>query len=283
MAQADTRLHGGAFERLGQVVVDSIQETGGRLGFTDKVMARIPAEAGKDIRIPINRQDVICWHMVDGGNVAESVVSPKVFYPDLYYLNTLLVVEDGDLFLMGQKFLEDKLNAGLVATMVREDNASRFMFDQAASVANTILSFGSFTPTSWVALRYQVERWNLHVASAIIASDLWQDITADTDWHGIYSPIEQHTLFEEGRFGRIYDTEIFTDGSIYDNLRVLEPGEVYLLSSPATLGGKAEAIPLTSKPIEKYQDGRPARGYFIEKYQTTFVGNSKGVSKGIKI
>jgi len=283
-AMNDHNLRGGAFERLGQVFAETISETMGREGFSDKLLAQVDTQERGIPRVEIDQHDVTSWHMTSAGAVRESVPFPRFIFPEAYWLATQLLIDEEDLFYAGQSFLERKYNAALAATMVREDNVTKFLLDQAAPIANDIISFGAFTPTVWATLRDQVWRWALQTPHCLMAVDLQRDIFADTDWHGIYSPVEKHVLFTEGKFGEIGGVEVFTDGYRYDTLRVLASGEIYMLAAPATLGAKLPLVPMYSEPINKHAvDGSPRRGWWLGQYQASVIANSKGVSKGVKL
>jgi len=280
----DRGLHGGHFERLGQVFAETISETMGRQGFSDKVLSRVDTQERGVPRVEIDQHDVTSWHMTSAGAVRETVSRPRFIYPEAFWLATQLLIDEEDLFYAGQSFLERKYNAALAATMVREDNVCKFLLDQAAPIANDIISFGAFTPTVWATLRDQVWRWALQTPHCLLAVDLQKDIFADSDWHGIYSPVEKHVLFTEGKFGEIGGVEVFTDGYRYDTLRVLDEGEIYMLAAPATLGAKLPLVPMYSEPINKHAvDGSPRRGWWLGQYEAIVIANSKGVSKGVKL
>jgi hypothetical protein len=280
----DRQLRGGDFERLGQVFAEQISETMGRQGFSDKILSRVDTAERGVPRVEVDQHDVTTWHMTSAGAVRESVPRPKFIYPEAYWLATQLLIDEEDLFYAGQSFLERKYNAALAATMVREDNVTRYLLDLAAPIANDVVSFGAFTPTVWATLRDQIWRWALQTPHCLMAVDLQKDIFADADWHGIYSPVEKHVLFQEGKFGEIGGVEVFTDGYRYDTLRVLQEGEIYMLAAPATLGAKLPLVPMYSEPINKHAvDGSPRRGWWLGQYQATVIANSKGVSKGVKL
>ncbi|KKN66695.1 hypothetical protein LCGC14_0468810 [marine sediment metagenome] len=283
-AMSDRNLKGGAFERLGQVFAEIISETMGRQGFSDKILARVDTQERGIPRVEVDQHDVVSWHMTSAGAVRETVARPRFIFPEAFWLATQLLIDEEDLFYAGQSFLERKYNAALAATMVREDNVTKFLLDQAAPIANDLISFGAFTPTVWATLRDQVWRWALQTPHCLIAVDLQKDIFADADWHGIYSPVEKHVLFTEGKFGEIGGVEVFTDGYRYDTLRVLEDGEIYMLAAPATLGAKLPLVPMYSEPINKHAvDGSPRKGWWLGQYEAIVIANSKGVSKGVKL
>lgn len=274
----------GPFMKLGQVFADTISETMGRQGFTDKILARVDTPERGTPRVEIDRHDVQAVHMTSAGATVEQFSKPDFLYPKGWWLTCQLLIDEEDLFFAGQAFLERKFNAALAATLVREDNVTRFLLDQASTIDNDLISFGAFTPTVWGTLRDQIWRWSLQPPHALMSIDLQRDIFSDADWHEFYSPVEKHVLFQEGKFGSLAGVEVFSDGYRYDLLRVLEPGEVYMLAAPATLGAKLPLRPLESEPISKHAvDGSPRRGWWLGQYEAIVIGNSKGVSKGVKL
>jgi hypothetical protein len=192
-------------------------------------------------------------------------------------------MEEAEIHEAGAQIIEEKYNDALEATMVRDDNITKFLLDQAAPSANDVIAFGAFTPNVFVSLRNQIWQWSLPVPHALIAIDLWDDLFADNDWSRWYSPIEKHELAVEGKLGRLADIELITDGFRYDTLQVLQPGEIYMLSAPQTLGVKANMIALNSTVVDQRMLGRAARGWFLFLRQATAIANSRGVSKGVRI
>jgi hypothetical protein len=274
---------GGPFQVLGEVFTDSVSETMGRMGFTNKIMAQQDVAEGGTARIRIRQKDVTSWLMLSDGHTVESLIRQKYIYPRGYNIETLVMMEEAEIHEAGAQIIEEKYNDALEATMVRDDNITKFLLDQAAPTDNDVIAFNAFTPQVFVTLRNQIWQWSLPVPHALIAVDLWDDLFADADWARWYSPIEKHELAVEGKLGRLGDIELITDGFRYDTLQVLRPGEVYFLSSPSTLGVKANMIALNSSVVDQRMLGRAARGWFIFLRQATVVANSRGVSKGIRL
>lgn len=274
---------GGPFQVLGEVFTDSVSETMGRMGFTNKILAQQDVAEGGTARIRIRQKDVTSWLMLSDGHTVESLIRQKYIYPRGYNIETLVMMEEAEIHEAGAQIIEEKYNDALEATMVRDDNISKFLLDQAAPTDNDVIAFNAFTPQVFVTLRNQIWQWSLPVPHALIAVDLWDDLFADADWARWYSPIEKHELAVEGKLGRLGDIELITDGFRYDTLQVLRPGEVYFLSSPSTLGVKANMIALNSSVVDQRMLGRAARGWFIFLRQATVIANSRGVSKGIRL
>jgi hypothetical protein len=274
---------GGPFQVLGEVFTDSISETMGRMGFTNKILAQQDVAEGGTARVRIRQKDVQSWLMLSDGHTVESLIRQKYIYPRGYNIETLVLMEEAEIHEAGAQIIEEKYNDALEATMVRDDNITKFLLDQAAPSANDVIAFGAFTPNVFVSLRNQIWQWSLPVPHALIAIDLWDDLFADNDWSRWYSPIEKHELAVEGKLGRLADIELITDGFRYDTLQVLQPGEIYMLSAPQTLGVKANMIALNSTVVDQRMLGRAARGWFLFLRQATAIANSRGVSKGVRI
>jgi len=273
----------GPFQVLGEVFTDSISETMGRMGFSNKILAQQDVAEGGTARVRIRQKDVTSWLMLSDGHTIESLIRQKYIYPRGYNIETLVMMEEAEIHEAGAQIIEEKYNDALEATMVRDDNITKFLLDQAAPADNDVIAFNAFTPQVFVTLRNQIWQWSLAVPHMLMAVDLWDDLFADADWARWYSPIEKHELAVEGRLGRLGDVELITDGFRYDTLQVLQPGEVYFLSSPTTLGVKANMIALNSSVVDQRMLGRAARGWFIFLRQATVIANSRGVSKGVRL
>ncbi len=273
----------GPFQVLGEVFTDSISETMGRMGFSNKILAQQDVAEGGTARVRIRQKDVTSWLMLSDGHTVESLIRQKYIYPRGYNIETLVMMEEAEIHEAGAQIIEEKYNDALEATMVRDDNITKFLMDQAAPADNDVIAFNAFTPQVFVTLRNQIWQWSLAVPHMLMAVDLWDDLFADADWARWYSPIEKHELAVEGRLGRLGDVELITDGFRYDTLQVLQPGEVYFLSSPTTLGVKANMIALNSSVVDQRMLGRAARGWFIFLRQATVIANSRGVSKGVRL
>ena len=72
---------GGPFQVLGEVFTDSVAETMGRMGFTNKVFAQQDVAEGGTARIRIRQKDVTSWLMLSDGHTIESLIRQKYIYP----------------------------------------------------------------------------------------------------------------------------------------------------------------------------------------------------------
>jgi hypothetical protein len=273
---------GSAWQVLGEVFTDSIYETMGRTAFADKVLAHQEVPEQGIARIRIHRKDIIAWAMAGDGVVAESFIKQGWHFPKLFDLDFLAVMQEAEIHEAGAQLLEEKYQDALEATLVREDRMLKFLLDQAAQAPNDVLVFSNFTPTAFAALRRQIQEWGIGVPHMLISIDIMDDLFKDLDWQGWYDPIAKHELFLEGRFGKLGDVEILTDGLRYPELKVLNQGEVYFLGAPQALGVKSLAIPMRSKVVDQSVIGRFVRGWAGLQREALSVVNSRSVSRGIR-
>lgn len=132
---------------------------------------------------------------------------------------------------------------------------------QGASVHNDLTLFPSFTPSVLTTMRTAVARWGTPAATMVISFDLWNDIISHSEFTAWYDQVHKHELILEGRLGSLLGMEILTDGYRYPTLQVLQPGEVFVVSSPVTLGTICQIKELDSRAIDMYSQGRAARGF----------------------
>jgi hypothetical protein len=128
-----------------------------------------------------------------------------------------------------------------------------------------------------------VGSWNLPTVSTLIAYDLLVDIRSDPDWSNFFDPVHKHQLILEGHLGALYGSALVVDGFKYENLRVLNTGEVYQLTAPQALGGYTQRDTLQSKAIDKYAWGQAKRGWFVYELLAIALTNPRGVAKATRL
>ena len=167
--------------------------------------------------------------------------------------------------------------------MVREDNIWRDLVNAAAGASNDLFLFNTFTPTVFSTMRTQIARWGIPVTGAVIAFDLWDDIIADTEFSTWFDPVSKHEIVLEGSLGSILGVNLITDAFRHDTLQVLQPGEVYFVGAPQTLGGITQRKELATESINKYNQGKPERGWFMETIEGMSIVNSRAVTRGNRV
>jgi len=273
---------GQAWKALGEVIGDEIFETMGREAFSTKTLVNRPLAKGEIARIRIRRKDVLAFFATRHPEVVASQVRQSYIYPPEYYLLCRILIEDAEIEMSPNDLLDDKYKDGLEAILRAQDLVWKRLADAAASAYNSEFLFNTFTPTVFSNMQDQIMRWGIPVNMAIMSFDLWPDIVADTEFSTWFDPVSKHEIIMSGYMGNILGTQIHTDGYRYDNLRVLEPGEVYFTGAPQTLGVLTRRKDLSSAPINLHLLGRPERGWFLEQIEGMVIANARAIAKGRK-
>jgi hypothetical protein len=273
---------GAAWKALGEVIGDEVHETMGREAFAAKTLMHKPLARGEIGRIRIRKKDVIAYFATRNPEVVASQVRQTYVYPPEYYLVGRVLIEDAEIEQAPGDLLDDKYQDGLEQIMRQQDLVWKRLVDASATVYNDSFLFNTFTPTVFASMQNQVMRWGIPVHMAVIAFDIWPDITADTEFSTWFDPVSKHEIVMNGYLGNILGTQLHTDGFRYETLKVLEPGEVYFLGAPTNLGAITKRKELATAPINLHLLGRPERGWFFEQIEGMTIVNPRAVVKGRK-
>ena len=283
LAEAWNDKQGQSWQVLGEVVGDEVWETLGREGFARKTLMVKPLGKGETGRLRVRRKDVISFFATSDPMVPASVARQFYVYPPEFYLLATAVVEDKEIEQAPGDILDDKYQDLLEQILVREDNVWRVLANRAAATSNDLFFFNTFTPTVFSSMRTQVNRWGIPATAAVIAFDIWDDIIADTEFSTWFDQVHKHELILEGSLGAILGVNLITDGFRFDTLRVLRAGEVYFCGAPQALGGITQRKELVMESINKYNQGRPERGWFGEAIEGMSITNSRAIVRGQRV
>lgn len=274
---------GQSWQALGEVIGDEIWETLGREGFSRKTLLLKPLGKGETGRLRVRRKDVVSFFVTANPNVIASQVRQYYVYPPEFYLIGSILIEDKEIEQASGDLLDDKYQDGLEQMLVREDKTWLLLARNAAPTDNDLFFFNTFTPTVFSEMRTQVARWGIPVTTAILAFDLWNDIIADTEFSSWFDPVSKHEIVLEGSLGSLLGVQLITDAFRYETLKVLDPGEVFFLGAPQTLGGITQRKELMTQSIDKYNQGKPERGWFMEQIEGMSIVNSRALTRGQRI
>lgn len=272
----------GELEKVGNAVSNAIMDTMRRHNFTRRTLV----EDTPDGLIPIIRvsaMDVQAQVVVDTETVTSQDIRGRFFQPPEFEIATAIVLTNKEVAQIGPEFLDEKFNDGLVAIWTTEDRLTRQMFLNTQGIYNTPFGFSQFTPSVLAAMKTRLESWGLTATTLLISYDIWNDIIANSDWQDFYSPLEKHELAVEGRLGKLMGLDIITDGYIYDNLRVLQPGEVFVLGAPNQVGKVLQRRPLEAFATDHRVIHKSTRGWFLEQQQAQAVVGARACVYGSRL
>lgn len=255
----------------GEVFAEDIWETLNRQGFTPQLIARKDVVDGTDNRIKLRRKDVVAFQVINDGEGIAQIVEQAYIYPQDYYLQCQVLVEERELAQAGPEFLDEKFQDALEAIMVRQDRILRSLLLATAGVFNAPISFATFTPQVLTALRTQVASNGIPAAHLLFSFDIWDDMIADPSFTSWWEPVHKYQLIMEGKLGSLLNMKLITDGFRYQTLRVLEPGEVFALGTPITLGQRGVRREIQSTEINHYPLGAARRGFYLMGLESLHV------------
>lgn len=268
---------------LGDLVADNLSVTGNREGLMRRLLNFKELTQGQKPEARMNMKNVEAAVATGPTLVRTSFVRDNLYYPPEFYITARPYIEQRDLDSSTDDLLEEKYSDALEATMVQEDRAWKMMADKLIGTANPHLNIsGALTPQAFAELTDYVTRWGISAASALLASDLWKDIIANSAWHDIIDPVSQHELLLTGRLGTIHGMNLLTDAYRHDQHRVLNRGEIYVVGAPEQHGQYTDRGGITSQPIDGTQERVPGRGWFLSESMSMIIANSRSVARGTR-
>jgi hypothetical protein len=161
---------------------------------------------------------------------------------------------------------------------VREDQLFIKQARKAASIStNSRLTTSGVTPNLLGLMRADLDAAAVPAAQIIIGTQVWPDFLS-SNFAAAINPVTNYELISTGRLGKILDMDITTDGLRPRGLRVLDPKELFMFSSPEYLGGYTDRGPITATPRDNFDDGQPAKGWYMYEEISIIIANAGAVS-----
>jgi hypothetical protein len=267
---------------MGEVFAEDVWETMNRQGFTPTLVARKDVVDGQDNRIRKRRKDITAFQIINDGEGIAQIVEQAYIYPEDYYLQCQVLIEERELAQAGPEFLDEKFQDALEAIMVRQDRILRSLLLATSGIFNAPVSFATFTPQVLTSLRTQVAANGIPAAHMLFSFDIWDDMIADPAFTAWWEPVHKYQLIMEGRLGSLLNMKLITDGFRYETLRVLSPGEVFVLGTPVALGQRGVRREVQSTEINHYPLGAPRRGFYLMGIESLHV-EDRPVAIGTRI
>lgn len=268
---------------LGEALAAEIIETTNREGLVRRIMQFNEIGAGEDNLVRIREKNVTAFIATSPSEVTPSVIRDRRVRPPEFEISAHPLVDLKELATTTSDLLEEKYEEALEAIMVQEDRLWKKLADEAAVVRNTIQYFSSFTPQVFSRIRTQIARWGIPTPICIIAADIWDDIIGNSDFSSAMDPVTKYELLQEGYIGQIYGMSMITDAFRQPNLRVIEPGDVYVVGAPINHGVFTVRGTMLVEPVNKFNSAKSQKGWFLNELVSMVLGNAASVAKGKKI
>ncbi len=264
------------------VTTDRVYEVMEREGLSRNLLATKNVGYGEWLHVPVDKMDVMAFLSLGNSAVAAQEIEQDYIIPQEADITCLVNISHRVLAQADPDLLDKKYKTMLQAFGVTEDRMLKHVMDLAAPSFNNLVGFSAFTPSVIGELRQNVGSWGLTPTTMLISYDLLNDMWSDPDWTSWYDQGMKHQLALEGFLETIGGLQIVVDGFRYENIKVLEPGEVYMMASPATFGVFTEREKLQTESINAYNQGRAKKGWFGFELISHTIVNGRALCKGIR-
>ena len=281
LAAAYSDPSGSAWTSLGSSLALQVSEQRDRIGFMRRVCKGQTLSQGQQARVNMPTNNIVAFVATSEANIGHQIIRKRSFYPDEFAIIAnvraeLLEIEQntGDL-------LEEMYQQALEAIMVKEDRLWKQMADKTTGVYNPLMYIaGNLTPGMLGQLRQAVTQWNLPATTALIANDFWTDIMADSNFGTFLDPVTKYDLVLNGQVATLAGMTMLTDAFRNENQKVLNPGEIYVVSSEDYHGAFSDRGGIKSTPTDGSNEGNTTRGWLMSEHISLALVNPKSVAKG---
>lgn len=269
---------------LGEKISDALYITANRQGFMRKYLAKVDVQQGSIPRFPLRNKNVTAVWSTSPTKIESQITRDRWFTPPELAVVARPFIPQVELNQSAGDVLQERFIEATEATMVAED---RLWYNQVQALVGvdnnmTIIS-GQLTPYSLMTVASQVTRWGLKGAHLLLASDMWQDITGNSDFYAAIDPVARHELLLTGELGVMYGMTITSDAFRHPEHKVLGQGEFYVISDALNHGAYSDRGGLISTPTDISVEKMPGRGFVLHESLALSVANSRSVAKGVRV
>lgn len=270
---------------LGAAVSADLVETADRDGFMRRLLTRVEVAQGTVPRIRVKQKNVVAIMAASAVENRPTMLRDKYLVPSEFYIKYNMRVEERELAQGSGDILEDKFYETQEGIMVQEDRKFVSLLDETIGIANELqILAGGLSPATLQAMRGQILRWNLPAQTLLFASDVLDDIVGQGagTFGGYFDPVSQLEIVQTGMIGTLFGMQVMTDAYRNPTLKVLNQGDIYVMSNPEMLGAYTDRGPVQSQEVNSYADGSPSRGWNFYELISMVVHNARGVVKGVR-
>lgn len=267
---------------LAEAVTSEVLDQTNREGFCRKFLQVKELAQGELPYIILRDKQALAYMMSSTSKVVPVEVRERKMILNEFHITGQVMISNVEIARTSTDLLEEKYDETLEAVMVQEDRFWKKLADRAATSRNNVQTFLQLSPTFFSRMIQMISSYGLPVQNALIASDLMQDITAGVDFVGVFDPVTKWEVLQTGEMGMLYSVKITSDALRGPNMRVLDPGDIYMISSPE-YHGVLHTRPIITEPVTGYAEGRSERGWFVDQITAMMIGNNRSVAKGRRL
>jgi len=268
------------FAALGAALAGELYEVANRQGFARKLLKKIETQQGADIRMDVKFPNSVAITAVSSSQVQAVFLRDKHYYPVPVDIAHRVYIHKQEIDRTSGDILNEKLQEGQEAIQVKEDRLWKSSVDAIAGMMNTPITLvGGLNPNYLAEMRNQIVAHNLPAATIVAASDVMNDLLG-TNFSNWFDPVSQYEIVNTGNLGSLLGMSIITDAYRTAPLKVLDQGDVYVVSAPEYHGGFADRGPVESTELDGAYEGVNARGWYLVETIAMLVHNARSVVKG---
>jgi len=273
------------WSETGAAIGADVSDVADRQGFMRRFLMKGEVTQGNIVRIHVKTANVTAMFAASASQLKPEFVREKYIVPPEFYVNGNVQVEERDIQQGAGDILEDAFKRTQEQIMVKEDIIYKSLLDALIGVPNPqqVLA-GGLTPSSLASMREQVITWGLSAYNLLMAANVWTDIVGNAaTWANLFDPVSQFEIVQTGYLGTLLGLGIVTDGWRDPNQKVLQQGEVYIISTPDTHGVYTDRGPVSATPVDHHMvSGTPSRGWYFSELLSMTVTNGRSFCKGIR-
>ena len=268
------------FAALGAALAGELYEVANRQGFARRLLKKVETQQGADIRMDVKFPNSVAVTAVSSSQVQAVFLRDKHYYPVSVDIAHRVYIHKQEIDRTTGDILNEKLQEGQEAIQVAEDRLWKSAVDTIAGAANPINTLvGGLTPDTLAIMRNSIVAHNLPAATIVAASDVLDDLLG-TNFSSWFDPVSQYEIVNTGNIGSLLGMSIITDAFRAPTLKVLDQGDVYIVSAPEYHGGFADRGPVESTELDVSYEVFNARGWYLVETIALLVHNARSIVKG---
>lgn len=270
-----------AWAELGAAMAGEVSEMADREGFMRQMLYKFPTSQGNIIRFRVRRKQVIAIVATSPTHMRPRWLREKYLMPREFEIKSNTRIENMEMITGPGDLLEEKFFEIQEAFMVEEDRIFRRALEATVGVQNDLQYLaGGLTPSTLAVMQNQITRWGLPAQTVLMANDVMTDIIGSSQFASWFDPVSQAEIVMTGNIGQLMNMKIMTDFYREPILKVMDAGDIYIMSSPDMTGTFTDRGPVTSVEVNSYPDGVNARGWFFTEVLSLTLHNARAVVKG---
>ena len=264
---------------LGQHMAGEIQRVVTRDGFMRRLLFQETAE-GPAVQARMDVKGVVAAKATGPVRSEPVLVRETMFWVDEFEIIANPFVAQKDLVRSTGDLLNETYTNALTSIMVVEDRTWKEMADSLMGYHNETLNIANaFLPVNLAEVTSYLSNSGLSATTCLFSSDFWQDMSSLEAWGTLMSQEAKMEILATGKLGMVHGMEMVSDHFRHPQHKVLEQGEMYVVSSPDTHGQYTDRFGVMSEEQTAAHQGISGRGWHMSELISVFIANDRSVAK----